>query len=120
VTVVRDDLSGAAAADHDADAEGWTTFSLAPRAGGWSQGLLEIYLLEDPASAMGSDIPAMPIYFNSPDIDGDLQVDLTDVTLFAQDYHSGENPFRSDLAWDGAINLTDVSVFASHLGVGCP
>lgn len=107
-------------ADHDTGADGWTTFSLAPRAGGWSQDLLEIWVVGDPASEVGSEIPPLPIYFNSPDIDGDLAVDLSDITLFAQDLAAGNAPFRSDLKWDGVIDLSDIVVFSRHIGAGCP
>jgi len=109
-----------AAADHDTDDNGWTEFSLAPRAGGWSQGLLEIYLIAELASAMGSDIPPLPIYFNSPDLNGDLVIDLTDIALFSQDLHESDAPLRSDLVWDGVINLSDITVFCQHLGASCP
>ena len=109
-----------AVADHDTGPNGWTQFSLAPRAGGWSQDLLEVYIYGEPASAFGSDIPPLPIYFNSPDISGDLAVDLTDITLFVQDLGAAEAPFRSDLVWDGVINLSDITVFAQHLGASCP
>lgn len=108
-----------AAADHDTDQQGWTQFSLAPRAGGWSQDLLEIYVVDDPASSMGSIIPPLPIYFNSPDIDGNLQIDLVDVALFAQDYFSGSHPFRSDFVWNGTIDLADLAILAEHFGAGC-
>lgn len=107
-------------ADADTDADGWTTFSHAPRAGGWSQDLLEIWVVGDPASAMGSEIPPLPIWFNSPDLSGDLAIDLTDATLFAQDLAAPEAPFRSDLVWDGAIDLSDIVVFTQHLGAECP
>jgi hypothetical protein len=108
-----------AAADHDTGEDGWTEFTLAPRAGGWSQDLLEIYIMGDPASAFGSEIPPLPIYFNSPDIDGDLTVDLTDISLFVQDLAAPDAPFRSDLVWDGVIDLSDIAVFTQHLGAGC-
>ena len=107
-------------ADADTDAEGWTTFSQAPRAGGWSQDMLEIYVVGDPASAMGSDIPPLPIWFNSPDLNGDLAIDLTDAILFAQDLAAADAPLRSDLVWDGAIDLSDITVFTQHLGAQCP
>ena len=109
-----------AIADYDSAEDGWTRFSLAPRAGGWSQGLLEFYVVDEPASELGIDIPPLPIYFNSPDINGDLAIDLTDITFFAQDLGSGAAQFRSDLVWDGAINLSDITVFTHHLGASCP
>ena len=107
-------------ADADTDPDGWTRFSAAPRAGGWSQDLLDIWLVGDPASLIGADIPPLPIWFNSPDLSGDLVVDLTDMTLFTQDLGSGEAVFRSDLVWDGVLNLSDIAVFTQHLGASCP
>ena len=47
-------------------------------------------------------------------------VDLTDMALFTQDLGSGEAVFRSDLVWDGVLNLSDIAVFTQHLGASCP
>ena len=53
---------------------------------------------------------------NSPDLNGDLLVNLADVALFAQDIFGPYN-YRSDLRWDEGffgrrVNLSDVTVFA--------
>jgi hypothetical protein len=50
---------------------------------------------------------------------GDLSVDIADVADFVADYF-GAYAFRSDLAFDGAVNLTDISVLASKMGRSCP
>lgn len=65
------------------------------------------------------ECPDLPIYFNSPDLNADGRVDLTDAALFAQDLGAGDAPFRSDLCWDGVIDLSDVAIFTQHLGAGC-
>lgn len=58
------------------------------------------------------------LYFNSPDQDGDLKVDLADVAAFAADYH-GAYDYSSDFNWDGSVNLVDVSVLAEAIGTNC-
>lgn len=58
------------------------------------------------------------IYFNSPDQDGDLDVDLSDVATFAADYY-GDYDFASDFNWDGEINLADVRYLADAIGARC-
>ncbi len=57
--------------------------------------------------------------FNSPDINGDLIVNLTDVAMFAMDFFGGYQ-FRSDLFRDGQINLQDLATFAQAYGTTCP
>jgi hypothetical protein len=57
--------------------------------------------------------------FNSPDISGDGDVNLTDVQIFAEDFYGGYH-FRSDLAHDGVVNLSDVAKIAQHMGASCP
>lgn len=101
------------------DSDGWTEITLAPHGGGWTQGILEVFIMADPALIEDPDPSVLSIQFNSPDINGDGLVNLVDVSLFAQDFFSGTAPFRSDLVWDGVLNLSDVGVFAQNLGVGC-
>jgi len=108
-------------ADQNADSEGWMLFSLAPRAGGWSHEDTEMYIGVDPAMVFGStDFFTLPIYFNSPDINGDRSVNLSDIVMFAEDLVAASAPFRSDLVWDGVINLSDIAVFSQHIGAVCP
>lgn len=79
-----------------------------------------VWLLELP-SGTWSPLSSTPlsISYNSPDINGDLRVDLSDVTFFAHDYF-GVYDYRSDFNYDGVVNLTDVSMFAPELGAACP
>ena len=65
---------------------------------------------------MGSQIsPEIVLSFVSPDINGDLKVDLMDVGIFALDWNGGWT-FRSDLNADGVLDLADIGVLATHFG----
>ncbi len=61
---------------------------------------------------------SLNLWFNSPDIDGSLSVDLADIPYLAADYQGPYN-YRSDFDFDGAIGLTDIAVMAGALGVAC-
>jgi hypothetical protein len=54
-----------------------------------------------------------------PDINGDLQVNLADLTAFSQDFH-GDYDYRSDFHWDGQLDLTDLTIMARGFDVSCP
>ncbi len=65
---------------------------------------------------MGSQIfPEIELSFVSPDINGDLRVDLADVAIMALDWSSAWT-FRSDLTADGRLDLADIGVLAAHFG----
>lgn len=95
------------------DSEGFTYFSAPLYGGGWSQGGLVVEVCNTPLS-----MTELPLWINSPDIDGDLEVNLSDVQLFAEDFY-GVYAYRSDLAYDGVINLSDLSRLAEHLEADC-
>lgn len=103
-------------ADADTDANGYTTFSGSLLAGGHSQAGLNVYV----AGVKLYGGPALPITVNSPDINGDLMVNIQDLVSFADDFASGQAPFRSDLFRDGTLDLKDVARFATANGVSCP
>lgn len=109
-----------AMADGPTDEESWATFTLPPRSGGWTQGVVDVYVAGQPGSAGPYDIPSLPISFNSPDISADGVVNLTDIVYFTGDLVAADAPFRSDLVWDGVINLSDIAVFTGYIGVDCP
>lgn len=106
-------------ADNWSASNGWTQFSLPPRAGGWSEGPTRALLWWGTLYAPGCQCGPLPIRFNSPDLNGDRHVDLADISLFAQDYFAGTGAFRSDLHWDGAVDLSDVAVFSRYQGANC-
>lgn len=101
-------------ADSNTDANGVARFHGPLAGGGHSPGLLQVLVK---ATALTS-AAGFRIRINSPDIDGDLQVDLTDVVLFTGDFF-GPYEYRSDFHRDGVINLSDVARMATSLGAGC-
>ena len=88
-------------------------FTGAAKGGGWTQSGIAVYY-------WGDLYQVFPDYWiNSPDINGDMLVNLIDVATFARDYAQGYH-FRSDFIYDGRVNLADVGEFATHLGEACP
>jgi len=106
---------GGLIADQHTDANGMTLWTNPPVAGGYSQGPILVLVN---GSALTSN-PGLPLRITSPDINGDLVVNLADLAILAPDFYSGYN-FRSDLNGDDLLNLTDISIFAQHLGAHCP
>jgi plastocyanin len=56
----------------------------------------------------------------SPDIDGSGQIDLVDISLFAQAFPPNPYDFCVDFNCDGAIGLVDLANFAIHFGHAGP
>ncbi len=108
--------AGGSIADGPTDQDGSTTWSRPLMGGGWDYGTCRIMVTGD------SSIAASPfrLQFNSPDLNGDLKVDLTDVTGFAEDFFSHTYNFRSDLAYDSVVNLSDITVMRAGMGKSCP
>lgn len=107
--------AGGSRADHNTDMQGITSWTLPRRAGGWSQAQCRVIMNGQPVT--GGIDPAL--HFNSPDLDGDLEVTLTDIGLFAEAYF-GDYAFAADLQFNGAVNLGDIGVLAGAVGAGCP
>ena len=106
--------TGGSIADVDTDANGDTHWSLPLRAGGWDEGETMVRISGDvPPSGYG-----LTLNYNSPDINGDGRVNLSDLAEFSQDYFGGF-VFRSDFHRDGALNLSDVAIMASSMGRNC-
>jgi len=57
--------------------------------------------------------------FNSPDLNGDLVVNLSDIILFARIYW-GEYSYAADFYWDGQVNLSDLAMMIGTRGRTCP
>jgi len=115
---------GGTSVDADTDEDGWAIFALPPRAGGSTDSSGEpaglwVYCNGDVLRDENYDLIEVPIVLNSPDINGDLEVNLSDVGMFAADFF-GPYSFRSDFYWDGMLNLADVGRMASGMGSGCP
>ncbi len=106
-------------ADDPSDINGQLFMTGALYAGGCSdrQSGEEISVLVNGAPIWGHE---MDILVNSPDLNADLVVDLSDVVLFSQTYLSGVYDYAADLHFDGIISLSDIVVFAQHLNTVCP
>ena len=106
-------------ADANSDASGKMEFALTPHGAGHAEEVL-LYLNGSPAmDPFFNVLPPLPIRLNSPDLDADRKVNLSDVMLFAGDYF-GAYAYRSDLHWDGRLNLSDIVKMAAGLGHDCP
>lgn len=102
-------------ADAPTDATGTTTISGAIAAGGSTTHGTQVW-------ANGSPFyweAPLDLNFVSPDIDGDLDVDLFDFALFGEDFGAFGRA-RSDLHPDGEIDLLDLTQFGIHFGETCP
>ncbi len=115
--------SGGSCADNPSTVSGEMTFSGALAGGGHHFGETYVFVNGSPAYDP-SDYPyywahpPVPLSFNSPDINGDGIIDLVDVGYFATDYFNTYD-YRSDFICDGAVNLADLGVMASGLGIIC-
>jgi hypothetical protein len=109
---------GGSAADASTNASGITTFSN-PLFGGKQSnkvGLEKCVVIISGSPLNGSQLD---ILFNSPDIDGNLAVNLSDTVLYAQNA-TGSYSYRSDFFFDNVINLSDTVLYAQGLGAVCP
>jgi len=93
------------------DAGGMTAVILPLRGGG--QGTAWDFRLTAPGIYCAQNLD-LGLKVNSPDLDGDLLVNLADLTLFARDYFGPYN-YRSDLYWNGAVDLADIVYFSRAL-----
>lgn len=111
--------NGGTVADGSTDINGQATFSAALYAGGSSDrvGGEKCRVIVNGSALVGSDLN---ILFNSPDMDGSLIVDLTDTVAFVPLYTGGAYDYSVDFFFDGAINLSDLVLYAGGLFVACP
>jgi hypothetical protein len=104
---------GGSTADQSTDIAGYTTFSGQLFAGCCGSGM--IVVVNGTALAQ----PAFNMLVNSPDMNCDLVVNLTDVVLFSQIYY-GTYDYCADYYWDGLLNLSDIVLLAQGNGSSCP
>jgi len=111
---------GGSGANADTDVNGATTLSGVIAGGGHSQVGMAVYVsgVAVTLNADGSGGIALPIDVNSPDISGDLLVNLADISLFSAAIVS--NDFVGDYTYDGFVNLSDISLFSQWIGESCP
>jgi hypothetical protein len=108
--------TGGATADANTNASGMTSWVTPLQAGGSSQALTVVMI----SGAALTSSAGVAVSHNSADINGDGNVNLTDVPLFAGDFYGGVYAFRSDFSYDGSVNLSDVVKLAQALGAACP
>jgi hypothetical protein len=103
-------------ADGPTDEYGFASFSHPLGGGGQSDPQSErlaVYVSGIPANS-----PAMDIQINSPDINGDFVVNISDLAMFVSDY-VGTYHYRSDFSWDYVLNLSDVVYMSSSFLATC-
>ena len=106
-------------ADFDTDATGYTEFAMPPCGGGCSDNMtLSGYLMIGSPTPFNEN-PLPHIMFNSPDTNGDLVVDLIDLSEFAAAYFAPAT-YCFDYYWDGQMTLQDLALFSQHYTHSCP
>ncbi|MCB1184617.1 hypothetical protein KDM41_14400 [bacterium] len=67
-----------------------------------------------------TNVEQIPVEIASPDTNGDLDVDISDLGDFAAIYQGNAGPARIvDFNFDGVIDIIDLGEFASHYGHEC-
>lgn len=109
---------GGSTADFLTNAAGVTTFFSTVNGGGQSDRVAaeKTVVVIGGTPLNGSQLD---ILFNSPDIDGNLEVNLSDTVAFTQNAQGSYN-YRSDFYFDNQMNLSDTVLYAQGLGVVCP
>lgn len=105
---------GGTVADEPTNIDGETTFSHQLFAGG--QGIGTVVMINGDAL----DQEPFAIDHNSPDLTGDLVVDLSDIATWASDWATGVYRYRSDLHWDGVLDISDVALLVRAVSATCP
>lgn len=104
---------GGTSADRDTDVAGQTVWANSLFAG--CSGIGTVIIVS------GNTLAQAPlnIRHNSPDVNCNLVVNLSDLSLYAQDVFAGYN-YRSDFYWDNILNLSDLVLMAQGSGAACP
>lgn len=111
---------GGSTADADTDENGFTTITGLISGGGYTQLGMSVYvsgvaLTLNPDGTGGT---SFSLDVNSPDINGDRIVDLSDIALFSGDLVAFN--FRSDYNHDTVVDLSDIALFSGWIGEVCP
>lgn len=111
--------NGGTVADFSSDINGETTFSGTLYAGGASD-----RDAGEKARVMVNGLALvgsdLDILFNSADINGDGAVNLSDVILFATPFLAGATDYAFDFYFDGVLNLSDLILLAGEIDTACP
>jgi hypothetical protein len=114
--------AGAIDADANSDVNGEATISTAMFAGGCETGIAVVIqgaLLLDPAN--WTDPLCLAITTRSPDINGDLDVQSLDFTVFGNAWGPLGNPYNpcADYNCDGQVQSLDFTQFGNHWQHSC-
>jgi hypothetical protein len=96
-------------ADHMTDNNGQTTISGTIAASGFDQ----IFVVVQ-GVIIGCPSTCLPINVTSPDQNGDLAVDVSDLALFATGYPPNPYRLKTDLDGSGEIDVLDVNLMYLH------
>jgi len=111
--------SASSGADANTDATGMTEMRLGTlTGGGCADGMALVvggFVVLDSLTNCTTEF-CCPISVRSPDITGDLQVNLVDLSNFAAGFPPQPYSACADLNVDGAVGLQDLSRFAFHFG----
>lgn len=115
--------SGSSNADSASNDQGRTTMSGAIAAGGCDIGLnvvIQGVVVKDQLTNCTTN-KCLVYQISSPDINGDLIVDIIDLSLFAVGYTSPPKPYNIcfDFNCDGSVDIIDFSIFAQHYLHSC-
>lgn len=102
-----------AVADGNTDASGTTTISGALFAGGYTPAGTKVWIQGTPVFG-----DALGLRLVSPDINGDLVVDVLDLVRFGAAF--GTPDAAADFDADGGVGLVDFGILGVHYGDHCP
>lgn len=112
---------GGSAADADTDANGFTTITGIISGGGNTQAGMSVYVSGVALTLTVDGVDTViDLDVNSPDINGDRVVDLSDISIFSGDLAPPATAFRSDFNHSGNVDLSDISLFSGWIGEVCP
>jgi hypothetical protein len=111
--------SASSGADSNSNSAGMTTMSLGTlTGGGCADGMslvIQGFVVLDSLTNCTTD-QCNPIALRSPDINGDLVINLVDLSAFAAGYPPQPYAVCADMNADGVVGLQDLSKFAFHYG----
>jgi hypothetical protein len=111
--------SASSNADSMTNGQGMTTMSLGTlTGGGCADGMALVaqnFVILDSLTNCTTEF-CCPIWLRSPDIDGSLEVNLVDLSIFAGSFPPQAYDPCCDMNIDGAVGLQDLSLFAFHFG----
>lgn len=94
------------------DDDGWVIWETPLHAGGSAlDGTLEFWI-----TGFEAELPALELV--SSDLNGDLVINLSDISPFVEILNSSYDP-RADFNWDGIIDLSDVILMIWAIGAEC-